>query len=308
MRWATLAVCFVLGVAGQDRKVAITIDDLPIGGDLAAGCAKNRVTRITAKLLTPFWEGKIPVIGFVNEGRCEYSERDLRDVLTIWLGAGAELGNHTFSHLDLNTSTVEEFKAAVIQGETVTKQLLKEKGREERYLRHPFLHVGRELPKRRAVESFLKERGYQIAPITLDNSDYMFAAVYARALAAGDSALANRVRDAYLPYLESTIEFFEKRSVEVTGHEVAQTLLIHVSQLNADTMPEMLTMFRERGYSFVSLEEALKDPAYSLPDDYVGTAGFSWIHHWSQTKKMPAKMEPSEPKWILEEWNKSRRR
>ena len=88
--------------------------------------------------------------------------------------------------------------------------------------------------------------------------------------------------------------------MEVTGHEVAQTLLIHVSQLNADSISALLEMFRKRNYRFISLSEALKDPAYSLADDYAGPGGFSWIHHWSMTKKMPNKGEPDEPAWINE--------
>jgi peptidoglycan-N-acetylglucosamine deacetylase len=133
--------------------------------------------------------------------------------------------------------------------------------------------------------------------VTLDNSDYMFAAVYARAK---DPALATRVKREYIAYMEAIFAFFEARSQEVVGREIAQTLLIHASQLNADAMPDLLAMMRGRGYQFVSLETALKDPAYSLPDEYFGPGGFSWIHHWSLAKKMAPKGEPDEPAWLLE--------
>jgi hypothetical protein len=74
--------------------------------------------------------------------------------------------------------------------------------------------------------------------------------------------------------------------------------LIHASQLNADLMPELLAMFRRRGYTFVSLSRALDDEAYRLPENYAGTGGFSWIHRWSKTKGMPPKGEPDPPKWV----------
>jgi hypothetical protein len=131
----------------------------------------------------------------------------------------------------------------------------------------------------------------------------MFAAVYARALSS-DSALAARVRREYLAYMESLFAFFEVRSEEVLGHEVAQTLLIHVSQLNADAMPDLLAMMRRRGYRFVTLDESLRDPAYALPDEYYGTGGFSWIHRWSRTKGMANKGEPDEPAWIRAAYEK----
>ena len=79
---------------------------------------------------------------------------------------------------------------------------------------------GKEAAVKGAITSFLIEQGYIIAPVTLDNSDYMFAKVYANALAKSDSTLASRVRDTYLSYMESIYEFFETRSVEVTGHEI----------------------------------------------------------------------------------------
>ena len=82
------------------------------------------------------------------------------------------------------------------------------------------------------------------------------------------------------------MEFFEDASVEVAGREFPQVLLIHDNALNADLMPDLLEMFRRRGYGFVSLEAALADDAYRLPEGYVGRGGFSWIDRWSMTKGM----------------------
>jgi hypothetical protein len=74
--------------------------------------------------------------------------------------------------------------------------------------------------------------------------------------------------------------------------------------LNADSMPELLAMFRRRGYRFASLEDALRDDAYQLKENYTGKGGFSWIHRWSRYMGMPNKGEPDEPAWIAEEYKK----
>jgi hypothetical protein len=76
--------------------------------------------------------------------------------------------------------------------------------------------------------------------------------------------------------------------------------LLHANQLNADVMPQLLAMFRRRGYTFVTLEHALADAAYAQPEEYVGRGGFSWIHRWSRTKGMPGKAEPEPPPWVRE--------
>jgi len=49
----------------------------------------------------------------------------------------------------------------------------------------------------------------------------------------------------------------------------------------------------------VSLDDALADEAYRLPEEYVGPSGFSWIHRWSKTKGMPGKGEPDPPAWVM---------
>jgi hypothetical protein len=88
--------------------------------------------------------------------------------------------------------------------------------------------------------------------------------------------------------------------VEVVGREIPQLMLLHASQMNADMMPDLLAMFRRRGYKFVTLSHALEDEAYRLPEEYVGTGGFSWIHRWSKTKGIAPQGEPDPPKWVEE--------
>jgi hypothetical protein len=87
-------------------------------------------------------------------------------------------------------------------------------------------------------------------------------------------------------------------SVQVVGREFPQILLIHATQMNADLMPDLLAMFRRRGYIFVSLDHALTDPAYRLPDEYAGTGGMSWIHRWAKTKGVARTPEPEPPAWV----------
>jgi hypothetical protein len=104
--------------------------------------------------------------------------------------------------------------------------------------------------------------------------------------------------------MEEMFAFWETRGKEVVGSEFPQILLIHASQLNADSMPDLLRMMRGRGYSFVSLEEALRHPAYQLEDGYTGPWGISWIHRWAKAKGLPSTGEPAEPKDIVEAFKK----
>ena len=160
-------------------------------------------------------------------------------LLRAWLDRGHELGNHTYSHRDLNTQPLDWFEQDVVRGEPVTRRLLAEKGRRLRYFRHPFLHVGLDLDKRRAFESFLAGRGYTVAPVTIDNDEYVYAAAYADARRRGDTPMATRLAEDYLRYMESVFSFIEGVSRDLLGREIPQVLLLHANALNADRFPQL---------------------------------------------------------------------
>jgi peptidoglycan-N-acetylglucosamine deacetylase len=276
------------------RSVAITVDDLPRGGDGTAP-SFDAVYAMNERLLRPFKDSRIPVTGFVNAHyELTLGADKLRRLLDLWLDVGAELGNHTYSHPDINSVSLAEYTANVAKGEPIIRAALAARGRTLRYFRHPFLHAGPTPEIKAGLQTFLADAGYRVAPVTLDNSDYMYAALYTR------PEDRERARREYLPYMESVVEFFERRSVEVAGREFPQILLIHANALNADVMPDLLDMFRRRGYRFVSLDAALQDEAYTLREEYVGRGGFSWIHRWSKTMGLAAKGEPDPPAWVTD--------
>jgi peptidoglycan/xylan/chitin deacetylase (PgdA/CDA1 family) len=273
------------------REVAITIDDLPRGGD-GGGQSYEAIRAMTVRLLTSFRDEKIQLTGFVNAGRNKLTPEELRKILNLWLDAGADLGNHTWSHADLSTTSVAAFEEEIRKDDAFLRPTVEGRGKRLEFFRYPFLHAGATAESKSAIEKYLHDHGYRNAPVTFDDSDYMFAAAFLK------PELTARVEREYVPYLESVIAWFEKRSVEVAGREFPQILLIHASELNSLKMPEILTMFRRRGYAFVSLDRALQDEVYRLPENYVGRGGFSWIHRWSRAKGMPNAGEPDEPEWV----------
>ncbi|MDT5261717.1 MAG: hypothetical protein QOC61_721, partial [Acidobacteriota bacterium] len=152
---------------------------------------------------------------------------------------------------------------------------------------------------KRGLAEFLSARGYTVAPVTIDNGDYIFADVYFKAKKRGDAAAAKRVADAYVPYMETVFDHFERLSSETFGREVKQVLLLHANELNADHFDELAAMLKRRGYTFVTLGEALEDPAYKEPDALF-KGGISWLHRWRMAKGLPAKWEPEAPGFVDE--------
>jgi peptidoglycan/xylan/chitin deacetylase (PgdA/CDA1 family) len=288
-----------LATAQPARRVAVTFDDLPLTGDAGRSTGKG-VLESTRKIVGTLKANNIPAIGFVNENKLNAAgQREARtQALRAWLDAGMELGNHTYSHKSFYNTPLAAFEQEVIKGEPVTRQLLSGRGRRLRYFRHPFLNTGRTLAAKREFERFLAGRGYRVAPVTIDNSEWVFAREYADALAKGDAEKARRVAAGYVPYMESMFEFYEKLSVDLFGREIPQVLLVHANQLNGDHFAELIEMMRRRGYTFVSLDDALNDPAYRTRDDYVGEVGISWLQRWLVTRGQPFRKEPSMPEYM----------
>jgi peptidoglycan-N-acetylglucosamine deacetylase len=302
---ACLAVTPVNAQAAKppDRQVAITIDDLPAG--MSDRLPAQAITEMTAKLLGTLRDQKIPVVGFVNEKKLfKFGEVDERiKALQMWVDYGFDLGNHAYSHASLNQVGLKAWEDDVIQGENVTRLLLAQRNKKLRYFRHPYLDTGRDLQTRRQAEAFLVERGYRIAPITLDGWDWMFAGVYEDAKKRSDTALQQQLVHDYLSHHDAVCAYTEKLAVQTMGYEPKQILLLHASQLEADHIGELLDVLRKRGYRFITLEDALSDQAYSLPDMYVGEEGTGWIDHWAITMGKPPQGTPIFPQWVVDRSN-----
>lgn len=297
------------------RTVAVTVDDLPgivpaMGSWEAQGNLKNfaKINQFIPQILKLH---HVPAIGFVNEWKLQVvGERDARvALLQSWLNAGLTLGNHTYAHASFQTTSLQQYEDETIRGEVVTRALMKSAGQKERYFRHPFLMTGPSPEAKSAFETFLEEHGYRVAPVTIDNDDYLFNDVLGAALETHDEQLANKTKSAYLAYMDSAFDYYEGVSRVLFHREIAQILLIHDSELNAECLDDLLTRIAERGYRFVSLDEALKDPAYATPDQFIGPQGFSWLIRWKLAfgQKADWENEPDPPDWIMKRSGELRR-
>jgi peptidoglycan/xylan/chitin deacetylase (PgdA/CDA1 family) len=229
----------------------------------------------------------IEAIGFVNEQKLYDGDSLVAErvaLLERWLAAGHELGNHGYRHLDLHTTPLATYLADIESGGVVTTELLERRGQSLEYYRHPMLHTGRSLEVRDAVTAHLADRGLRVAPVTIDNHEWIFARAYERARVCEDTARAQEVAVLYLAYMDTVTGYYEAQSRAIVGREIPQVLLLHANQLNADHLDELLTVYRNRGYTFIGLDRALRDPAYSRTDTYTGPAGITWLHRWALTE------------------------
>ncbi len=297
-----LAALGFFQVAAQ-KKVAITYDDLVLNGPYIS---LEHTIAVNQQIIADCATFGVPAVGFVNEKKLDVTGETVAriNILKFWLDAGLELGNHTYSHPSLSRTPLEEYQNDVIKGEEVTKALMEERGQTLRYFRHPYLHTGPDSTTKASFEVFLSARAYEIAPVTVDGSDYIFNTVYVDALRSGDTSLMQRTGAAYVAHTLRMFDFMEEVAKEVIGRNIAHVYLCHANAINADYMGILYQELKRRGYEFTSLKEVLQDEAYQRKDYYLGKWGISWLYRWDKEKSTEwLKIEPEIDQEILSLYN-----
>lgn len=287
-----IAVALVLGLVLAMRAgcvdaegVALTFDDLPTLS-LSDSITYDQMT--TQDLLSGLRAHRFAAIGFVNEGKLDDGDRSERiALLKAWLAAGMDLGNHSYSHLSLTKTAVQAYIADVARGEVVTEALLAACGRKERWYRYPYLETGPTADIRHTFETWLADHGYRVAPVTMENADWMFAYPYDEAVLHGDQAAALRIRKEYLDYTAQIVPWYRQAAFGLLGRRPAFVFLLHASRLNADSINALADILKANDLRPVTLAAAMKDPAYAIPDTYVGPDGDEGVTRWSLALKKP---------------------
>ncbi|WP_353227533.1 polysaccharide deacetylase family protein [Novosphingobium sp.] len=300
----TVAVAAVKPPAPPLATVALTYDDLPgivLKPDQAYLDATNRA------LLRGLKRHHFPAIGFVNEGKLDeiVRKRQIR-VLKWWIRAGYDLGNHTFSHSTPNEIGAAAYIEDIARGETVIRPMMTRAHRVLQWFRHPYLETGNTEAVRAPINHWLATHGYRIAPVTIDCDDWEFAEPYDNAVMAGNKVEAARIRNEYLAYTERTIGWYRRGSLALFGRDIAYVMLLHDTRLNADTFEGFAAILARQNLQPVTLDQALRDPAYQTADSYVGKDGVEWLERWSLTlhKELPWDDYEDVPKGIVKEYDR----
>jgi hypothetical protein len=178
-----------------------------------------------------------------------------------------------------------------------------DRGMKLRYFRHPFLMTGRSIAINNEITKFLIDHGYTVAPVTIDNSEWIFSVAYDKAKNNNDTSMMITVGQEYIKYMKAKLQYFERQSEKLFGRQINQILLIHSNRLNSEYFTILCTMMKDLGYKFTTLEEALKDTAYSSPDTYTGRGGISWLDRWAITQGKTKEFfadEPRTPRSIMQ--------
>jgi peptidoglycan/xylan/chitin deacetylase (PgdA/CDA1 family) len=241
--------------AAPPPEIAITIDDLPVHAPYPPGLTPLEVNR---QMVAALKARHAPVTAFVNA--VNVTDAATLDALREWRASGFVLGNHTWSHPHLSEMTLAQFEDEVMKDEPVLEKI--GAGTDWRWFRYPFLDEGKDEAQRVAARQILARHGYRVAAVTTGFSDWAWTPAYARCSAMRDTAGISELERLYLAAVKQSITDDRKTAHLLYGRDVPYVLLMHVSAMSAHMMPQVLQIYRDAGYRFVSLPQAERDPAY----------------------------------------------
>ncbi|HBI21593.1 MAG TPA: polysaccharide deacetylase [Legionella sp.] len=236
------------------REIAITIDDLPlVASRMDTIGNQQRSTERFTRIMAALTENEVPATGFVIAGSIKQGQWAF---LEQFRNAGFMIGNHTYSHYNLNTMGADQYIADIDRADKILAPLLTE----PKYFRYPYLAEGSSKTKRPVLD-YLADHHYILAPVTIDSKDYEFNERLYKVPFHAREAYINTLRPIYLAYIWDQTLKAEKRA---KGEPVKQILLLHANVLNSYLLGDVLQMYKKNGYAFITLTEALKNPAPTL--------------------------------------------
>jgi lysophospholipase L1-like esterase/peptidoglycan/xylan/chitin deacetylase (PgdA/CDA1 family) len=255
-------------------EIAFTFDDMPAHATLPSNTTR---VEIAARIIAAFKAAHAPAQGFINGVLTEREPASV-PVLQMWRDAGFPLGNHGWSHANLDQISDAQFAEELAKNEPLLQSLM---GKADwHWFRYPFLAEASGDPARRArIRKLLADKGYKVAPVTMGFDDWAYNDAYARCVAKGDQAAIGKMETAWLEAAEASIGRYRAMAHSLYGRDIPYVILMHLGAFDARLMPQLLDLYRKHGFRFVSLEEATRDPYYradinpALPPDPQGLEG-----------------------------------
>lgn len=246
IKHSLLALALLFSVSGkilaQKKMIAITIDDLPFVGE-----ARNfHLNMMINTMVTQ----QVTATGFII---AKEVHNDNWDMLHKFRDAGFGLGSHTYSHANLNKLETKEYFQEIKKADKILSPVLTE----PKYFRYPYLAMSSG-SKRDDVLCYLAKKNYQVAPITIDSKDFVFNQRLLSVPELDRRGYLNELKSFYLDFIWQQTLKAEAHTQYHHNSDQAQILLIHANLLNAYVLPDIINLYKEKGYSFVSLEDALK--------------------------------------------------
>jgi peptidoglycan-N-acetylglucosamine deacetylase len=237
--------------SAKGPEVAFTFDD-PKTQETAGFSWQH----INERVLGALARHKIKSILFVCGMRVD-SEPGQR-LIAAWDHQEHLIGNHSYSHFNLDKVALSEFEADTLKNEP----LIVSYRHFTRLFRFPSFKEGNTGEKRDGMRAFLQGRGYRIGRATIDASDWAISARLEKRIKENPQADRAPYRAFFLAHIWERARYYDSLAQRVLGVPVRHTLLLHHNVLNALFLDDLIAMFADQGWRPVDAGYAYRDPVY----------------------------------------------
>ncbi len=241
----------------QGIKMAITFDDLP-------AAKRETIEKIVAALK----QYQVPTpYGFINGGYLFSQGVDYDsalDILRYWHQQGFPLGNHGFQHTAIKRfPSLAAAQENAERNEQILATVYQQDGKRDPLMyRYTYLDEGFNSQIGEAFRQYLNQRGYQIAHVSINVADWVWAQKYSECQQQGNQVALAQLKSAFIPYVLEVLQSRREASQQLFQRDIQHILLLHNNDFMGAVLSELLQALEASGVTFIGLEEAMRDPLY----------------------------------------------
>ena len=244
-----------------ERRIAITIDDAPLGPG-----AKGDWDR-AGSLIKGLNTAGVQAVFFVTTDGFEEIE-DGKSRIERYADTGHLIANHTHSHPWLYQVEADAFLSDIDRAEAHLEGLENRRP----WFRYPFLDQGRrDTDKRQSVWNGLNARGLGDGYVTIDTYDWHLDRQWQKAIAEGAIVDVEALSAVYAAMIVDAAEHAASLAEAWLDNQPVHTLLLQQNDAAASFLPAAIEGLRGAGWTIVAPDEAY---AHTLPRPAV-TTGFT---------------------------------
>ncbi len=255
---AAFAILLALHVQSAGaQSVAFTFDDAPNMKETPRMTAPQR----NAAMLAVLAKHKVTAALFVTAGFGAHRPQG-NALVRAWGEAGHAIGNHTMTHPDLNSESVSlaQYQKEIMDCDAIISSMPGYR----KWYRFTYLREGKSPEKRDGMRQFLAQQGYRNAYVSLDTSDWRLEEKLIAVLTKDSKADVAPIRRAYLAHIRQRALAYRALSKQLQGRDIAQVILLHHNLINALWLDDIISQFKDMGWTINTPEAAFQDPVYAL--------------------------------------------
>jgi peptidoglycan/xylan/chitin deacetylase (PgdA/CDA1 family) len=233
-------------------QIAVTMDDPKI--ELSPFMDWKEANR---RILGTLQSRKLKAALFVCGQRVDRPAGE--QLLGAWDDANHLICNHSYSHpMYLSETSYDDFAADFARNEPVIAPY---RNRPQMF-RYPFLKEGDTADKRDRFRKLLAEHNYRVGYVTVDGSDWYVDDRMQQRLRRIPKSNLEPYRDYLIAHLIDRASFYRELALDVLGHEVRHTLLVHYTMINALFLQDVMAAFEKSGWEWIDADFAFEDPVF----------------------------------------------